>query len=192
MSEVINEKALEPSEIIKLAAAEGAKAALDKYKQEQQKELSKINDKRLHNIRMLLENYRDFKQCSENATYNVEQAEDSIDFLDLMWDPYNRSDLEVESIKVSAVKTTIMVAHIDGMLKTLETLSSHNEMDMRKYNILFDRYIADVPLSINKIAKKYNIERRTVYYDIDTAVARMAKLIFGIDYVLIDKINDSV
>ncbi len=192
MSEVINEKALEPSEIIKLAAAEGAKAALDKYKQEQQKELSKINDKRLHNIRMLLENYRDFKQCSENATYNVEQAEDSIDFLDLMWDPYNRSDLEVESIKVSAVKTTIMVAHIDGMLKTLEKLSSHNEMDMRKYNILFDRYIADVPLSINKIAKKYNIERRTVYYDIDTAVARMAKLIFGIDYVLIDKINDSV
>lgn len=192
MSEVINEKALEPSEIIKLAAAEGAKAALDKYKQEQQKELSKINDKRLHNIRMLLENYRDFKQYSENATYNVEQAEDSIDFLDLMWDPYNRSDLEVESIKVSAVKTTIMVAHIDGMLKTLEKLSSHNEMDMRKYNILFDRYIADVPLSINKIAKKYNIERRTVYYDIDTAVARMAKLIFGIDYVLIDKINDSV
>lgn len=192
MSEVINEKALEPSEIIKLAAAEGAKAALDKYEQEQQKELSKINDKRLHNIRMLLENYRDFKQCSENATYNVEQAEDSIDFLDLMWDPYNRSDLEVESIKVSAVKTTIMVAHIDGMLKTLEKLSSHNEMDMRKYNILFDRYIADVPLSINKIAKKYNIERRTVYYDIDTAVARMAKLIFGIDYVLIDKINDSV
>lgn len=192
MSEVINEKALEPSEIIKLAAAEGARAALDKYKQEQQKELSKINDKRLHNIRMLLENYRDFKQCSENATYNVEQAEDSIDFLDLMWDPYNRSDLEVESIKVSAVKTTIMVAHIDGMLKTLEKLSSHNEMDMRKYNILFDRYIADVPLSINKIAKKYNIERRTVYYDIDTAVARMAKLIFGIDYVLIDKINDSV
>lgn len=192
MSEVINEKALEPSEIIKLAAAEGARAALDKYKQEQQKELLKINDKRLHNIRMLLENYRDFKQCSENATYNVEQAEDSIDFLDLMWDPYNRSDLEVESIKVSAVKTTIMVAHIDGMLKTLEKLSSHNEMDMRKYNILFDRYIADVPLSINKIAKKYNIERRTVYYDIDTAVARMAKLIFGIDYVLIDKINDSV
>lgn len=192
MSEVINEKALEPSEIIKLAAAEGARAALDKYQQEQQKELSKINDKRLHNIRMLLENYRDFKQCSENATYNVEQAEDSIDFLDLMWDPYNRSDLEVESIKVSAVKTTIMVAHIDGMLKTLEKLSSHNEMDMRKYNILFDRYIADVPLSINKIAKKYNIERRTVYYDIDTAVARMAKLIFGIDYVLIDKINDSV
>lgn len=187
MSEVINEKALEPSEIIKLAAAEGARAALDKYKQEQKKLLTKVNDKRLHNTKLLLENYRDFKQCSENAKYSVEQAEDSIDFLDLMWDPYNRSDLEIESIKISAVKTTIMVAHIDGMLKTLEKLSSHSEMDMRKYNILFDRYIADVPLSINKIAKKYNIERRTVYYDIDIAVSRMAKLIFGIDYVLLDK-----
>lgn len=190
MSENIIEKALEPSEIIKLAAAEGAKAAIEKYKKEQQKELEKRNDKRLHNIRLLLSNYRDFKQCSENATYNVEQAEDSIDFLDLMWDPYNRSDLEVESIKISAVKTTIMVAHIDCMLETLKKLSSHNAMDERKYNILFDRYIADVPLSINRIAKKYNIERRMVYYDIDAAVERMAKLIFGIDYVLFDKIDN--
>ncbi len=187
MSNDAFERALEPSEIIKLAAAEGARVALEKYKKEQQDNLSKINDKRLHNIQLLLENYRDFKKCAENAKYTVVQAEDSIDYLDLMWDPYNRSDLEVESIKISAVKTSIMVAHIDSMLAALKTLSQNKELDMRKYNILYDRYIADEHLSINKLAKKYNIETRMVYYDIDIATSRMAKLIFGIDYILIDK-----
>lgn len=187
MSNEAIERVLEPSDIIKIAAAEGAKVAIERYKREQRKELKKTNDRRLHNIKLLLENYRDFKECCKNAAYNVEQAEDSINFLDLMWDPYNRSDLEVESIKISAVKTSIMVAHIDSMLAALKTLSQNKELDMRKYNILYDRYIADEHLSINKLAKKYNIETRMVYYDIDIATSRMAKLIFGIDYILIDK-----
>lgn len=189
MSNEAIERALEPSEIIKLAAAEGARVALEKYKKEQQKNLSKINDKRLHNIELLLENYREFKGCSENAKFTVEQAEDTIDYLDLMWDPYNRSDLVVESIKASAVKTSIMVAHIDAMIETLRNLSSYNEIDMRKFNVLYDRFISEESLSINKIAKKYNIERRMVYYDTKAAIARLAKLVFGMDYVLLDEIK---
>ena len=187
MSNEAIERALEPSEIIKLAAAEGARVALEKYKKEQQDKLSKINDKRLHNIQLLLENYRDFKKCAENAKYTVTQAEDSIDYLDLMWDPYNRNDLVVESIKASAVKTSIMVAHIDAMIETLRNLSGYNEIDMRKFNVMYDRYIADQPLSIKELAKKYNIDRRMVYYDTEDAISRMAKLVFGMDYILIDE-----
>lgn len=193
MSNLTLEKIPELSEIIKLAAAEGAKAAVNEYRSEQKKNIEKINDSRLNNTKLLLENYRDFKKCAENAKYTVEQAEDSIDYLDLLWDPYNRSDYKVESIKSNTLKTNIIVAHIDGMISTLKELceNSHNHIEIRKFNILYDRYISNTELDIDEIADKYFVDKRTVYNDIKSMINRLAKLIFGIDYAL-NKQNDNI
>lgn len=172
-------------EIIKLAAAEGAKAGIEKYKSEQNKAKRKQNDRRLKNAKLLLQNYRDFKSYSENAKYTAEQAEDAIDILDLMWDPNNRSDLVIESIKASAVRTKIIMAHIDGMLNTYKELCerSTDPIQYRRYAILFDRYISDEQPTMDEIANKFHIDKRTAYLDLDTATQRVAKLVFGIDYI---------
>ena len=93
MSEVFNE------ELIRLAAKEGSKAGVEAYRKEQKKAHEKLSDRRLRNVKLLLQNYRELKQHAENAVYTAEQAEDAMDILDMMWDPHNRSAATVESIK---------------------------------------------------------------------------------------------
>jgi hypothetical protein len=102
-----------------------------------------------------------------------------------MWDPNNRHDLVVESIKASAVRTAIIIEHIDGMLNIYQTMcyNSHNDVDKRRYDILSDRYISDEQLTMAEIAEKQCIDERTAYNDLKTATNSMAKLIFGIDYL---------
>lgn len=177
---------IDVDEIVRLAAIEGARAAIDQLKKEEAKRQKKINDRRAGNTKLLLKNYRDFKAYASNAKYRIEEAEDAIDYLDLMWDPHNKSELVVESIKASAIKTSIIMAHIDGMIECYRRLCyfSHNELDERRFNILYDRYIADDGLSMQEIAVKYCIDERTAYMDLNFAIQRMTKLVFGIDYTL--------
>lgn len=172
-------------ELIKLAVKEGSKAGVEAYKNEQKKDREKIFDKRYHNIKLLLENYRELKCHSQNAVYTAEQAEDAIDILDLMWDPNNRSAATVESIKASLLKTKIMVSHIDNAITTYRDMAyrSKNELEIRRFDILFDRYINESEMKIVSLCEKYHIDKRTVYYDIDIAAKRLTTLVFGIESI---------
>ena len=172
-------------EIIKLAAKEGAKAGIDKYKAEQLEKQKQLVDRRLRNIKLLLKNYRKLKKHSENAKYRVEQAESEINILELMWDPNNKSETVIESIKASAVKTRIIIAHIDGMISTYRTMceNSGNETEKRRYEILYYRYIADNELTVDELAEKYYVDRRTIFYDLGIAMKKLAILIFGVDSI---------
>lgn len=177
MSDILHE------EIIKLAAKEGSKAGVEAYKKEQKKAHEKLSDRRLRNVKLLLQNYKDLKQHSENAVYTAEQAEDAIDILDMMWDPNNRSDAVVESIKASLLKTKIIMGHIDSMIDIYRDMvyRSNNEVEIRRFNILYDRYIKEGETKVASLCDKYHIDKRTVYYDTDIAAERLATLIFGID-----------
>lgn len=176
-------------EIIKAAAQAGAEAALKTFADERKKEKQKRRDKRLKNTKLLLTNYRNFKEHSTKAIYDAEHSEDVIEIMDLMWDPNNRSEQLVESIKRSAVRTNIIMAHIENMLNTYCELceKSKNPADKRKYNVLYERYISDEKYTIDEIASHHNIDPRTVYLDIEAATNVMAVLIFGVDYILGDK-----
>lgn len=79
------------------------------------------------------------------------------------------------------------------MISTLKELceNSHNHIEIRKFNILYDRYISNTELDIDEIADKYFVDKRTVYNDIKSMINRLAKLIFGIDYAL-NKQNDNI
>lgn len=186
----MSEKTYTKEELLE-AAKVGAEAAIEAMAKEKQKEDKNKRDRRLRNTKLLLSNYRNFKEYSINAIYSAEQAEDLVDILDLMWDPNNRSNQIVESIKKSAIRTKIIMTHIESMLNTYRDLceKSKNPTDKRKYSVLFDRYFADEQLTIDEIAKKHSIEPRTVYLDIDAAINVMAVLIFGVDCILGNKRN---
>ena len=177
MSDILHE------ELIKLAAKEGSKAGVEAYRKEQKKAHEQLSDRRLHNVRLLLKNYRELKQHADNAVYTAEQAEDAIDILDMMWDPHNRAVATVESIKGSLLKTKIMMGHIDSMIDIYRDMvyRSNNELEIRRFNILYDRYIGDSEIKVTSLCDKYHIDKRTVYYDTDIAAERLSKLIFGID-----------
>lgn len=65
-------------ETIRIAAEAGAKAAIAQWEKERVKLQEERVDRRLHNTRLLLRNYRLFKQHAQNAVYEVDQLDESV------------------------------------------------------------------------------------------------------------------
>lgn len=169
--------------IANIAAKVGAETAISKYEAERMKELSDAKDHRLRNTKLLLSHYREFKAHAESAIYSAEQSEDVLDVLDLMWERNHRSEQVVNSIKKSAVHTKIIMTHIDSMLEVYKAFAerSRKSVNIRQYQVLCERYIDDVQLTVEEIAEKHSVDPRTVYLDIDAGIDRLSKLIFGVD-----------
>ncbi len=170
--------------IIRIAAEAGAKAALETLEKEKRKAQKSRYDSRLRNTRLLLRNYRMFKEHVDNAVFEAEQLdENAIDILDLMWDYSGSSDFYVESIKKSVARTAIIVKHITEMLALYEAFCfrSPRPEDSRRYRVIEATYIDEAPMTVKQIADRESIDDRTVYRDIDAAVEKLSAIIFGID-----------
>lgn len=171
------------------AAQIGAKAALDKLEEERKKQVVKVKDRRLHNTKLLLKNYRFLSISADNAIYSKQQIKECA--TDILADVMDIRDDEViiESIKRSKSRTAIIVAHIDQMLSLYEVYcqQSKKECERRRYDIIFDYYISDEKMSIGQIADKMCLVRQTVYNDIKAAEMALSALLFGIDGIKIDR-----
>lgn len=169
--------------LVRLAAAEGAKAALETIEREKQKEKKSRHDRRLRNTKLLLRNYRMFKEHCHNAVFDASQLdENAIDILDLMCNRSASSNV-VDSIKQSVQRTAIIMQHITDMLALYEAYCSKTGKpeDARRYRTVDALYIAEEPLTPQQIAEREGIDMRTVYKDIDAAAEKLSALIFGID-----------
>ena len=171
-------------EICDRAAVVGAREALKIFEQERNKEYSDRVDRRLRNTKLLLRNYHVLKEHAENSVFGRTQMEESaIDILESMMSMYN-NEIIIESIKRSATRTAIIVSHIEVMLGLYHSYCEHTssyEIDLRRYEVVWDMYIADQTLSAKEIAEKQNISIRNVYEDIKVATERLSALIFGVD-----------
>lgn len=167
----------------KEAAEIGAKAALEKLEKEKKNLHHKAFDRRLHNTKLLLRNYRMLRENAENSIYGRSQMEESAaDILCSMMNMYD-DEVIVDAIKRSATRTAIIVSHIDTMLKLYEAYCSKsgNDLDGRRYEIVNDMYIAEEPMTVKEIAKKWNMSKENVYSDLKIATERLSALIFGVD-----------
>ena len=124
----------------------GVKAAMDYIEAERKKARKGRQDRRLHNTRLLLKNYRLFKQHTKGAIFRADQAkEHAIDILDGL-DSYDMDDgLYIESIKKSQQRTLIILAHIDQMLELYKAYcyASSNKEEARRYGVLMAYYIEE-------------------------------------------------
>lgn len=181
------EKPEDWQEIIELAASTGANAALEYIRKENQKKEDTRHDRRLRNTQLLLSNYRELKEHVKYAVYDakqiIEEGENAIDILDLMWEGNKNSDAFVESIKRSVERTIIIVNHIDNMLEIYEYLCerSTKDSDIRRWNIIKAMYLDSDVKTVDEIAQSEFVDRRTVYRDIEIAVEKISTLIFGVD-----------
>lgn len=161
-----------------------ARVALETYQEKCRKDKKRRHDRRLHNTELLLRNYHMFKLSVKDAVYSVKQLEDenANGILSLM-DDRDDTDITIESIKKSKVRTAAIVSHIDKMLEVYRIYceQSYDELDQRRYEVLYDRYIVDPGLTVTDIAEKQYISKESVYGDLKIAKERMAALIFGID-----------
>lgn len=171
-------------DIYENAAAIGAKEALRMFEQAQKKEQGKRADRRLRNTKLLLRNYHMLKEHAENSVFGRTQMEESaIDILESMMSMYD-NEVIIESIKRSATRTAVIVSHIETMFGLYEAYcgkAPNREIEMRRYEVVWDMYMADNTLSAKEIAEKQNISTRNVYGDIKVAIERLSALIFGVD-----------
>ena len=171
-------------EIYENAATSGAKEALKMFEQERKKEQGKRADRRLRNTKLLLRNYHMLKEHAENSVFGRTQMEESaIDVLESMMSMYD-NEVIIESIKRSATRTAVIVSHIETMFGLYEAYcgnAPNREIEMRRYEVVWDMYMADTTLSAKEIADKQNISTRNVYEDIKVATERLSALIFGVD-----------
>ena len=172
------------SEIYEKAAAIGAKEALKTFEQERKKEFSGRTDRRLRNTKLLLRNYHMLKEHAEKSVFGRTQMEESaLDILESMMSMYD-NEVIIESIKRSATRTAVIVSHIETMFELYAVYcdkSLNREIDMRRYEVIWDMYMSDDGLSVKEIAEKQNISKDSVYSDLRIATERLTALIFGVD-----------
>lgn len=165
------------------AAQIGAKAAMEKLNQEKKRISHELVDKRLHNVKLLLKNYHMLKENADNSIFGrIQMEESAADILCSMMNLYS-DEVIVDSIKRSATRTAIIVSHIEIMISLYDAYceKSSNELDRRRYEVMFDMYIAENTLNAKQIAKKQNMSKENVYADMKIAFERMSALLFGVD-----------
>lgn len=177
--------------VIKQASGAGAKVALDKWDKLMEKTRAEMKDKRLRNTEQLLRNYHMFKLSAENSVYEASDIENEASANEMLYMMLNRDsvDVVVESIKKSVIKTVIILKHIDTMIELYEIYAerTNDEVQIRRYQVLYDRYIADPVLKVGEMADKYHVTKKQIYNDLNYAKEKVAALIFGIDSIEIAK-----
>jgi hypothetical protein len=171
-------------EIYERAAAIGAKEALKTFEQERKKERANRSDRRLRSTKLLLKNYHMLKEHAENSVFGRTQMEESAaDILESMMSMYD-SEVIIESIKRSATRTAIIVSHIEtmfGLYRSYCENSASREIDIRRYEVVWDMYMAEQTLSAKEVAEKQHMSKDNVYADLRVSIERLTALIFGVD-----------
>ncbi|MCU7380495.1 hypothetical protein OBO34_19470 [Clostridiales Family XIII bacterium ASD5510] len=172
------------TDIYERAAEIGANEAIRTFKEERKREHDYRADRRLRNTKLLLRNYHALKEHAEYSVFGRAQMEESAtDILESVMSIYEDGVI-IESIKRSATRTAIIVSHIETMLGLYYAYcekSTNPKINLRRYEVLWDMYIAEETLDIKDIAKKWDMSRENVYSDLKIATERLSALIFGVD-----------
>lgn len=121
-------------------------------------------DARYHDVNLLMKNYRKLKAHYAHVSPET---------------------LEVSSICSMRRKTGLMMSHVDKMLTAYEALcrDAVNSDETRRWDALYLRYISEERPSVDDIADRLCIDKRTFYRDINKAMEDMAVLLFGIEAI---------
>jgi hypothetical protein len=178
-----NEKLLE--QVAKVSAETAVKTALEYMEQKQLKEQKNRRDIRLRNTKLLLKNYRSFVLHSKDLQIELDELEVPDDVFEEM----HSNELVVESIKRSKKRTLAMVKFIDQMLRVYRVLceESGRDEEVRKYKTIYYLYISQERLSAEEVSERHNIDKRTVYKDVNKAAEVLSSLVFGIDSITMNR-----
>lgn len=162
-----------------------AEKAAEKVLKLQEQNHNKRSDKKIHNVKLLLQNYKLLKQSTANAFYEKTENITLREILEEIMCDSTHIFSTVESIKTSVTKTEIMLEHIDNMLNIYKSIceNSSNENSKRGYFVIYNRYINNDSMKIEDIAKHFRITKSMVYKISDNACKALAMLIFGVDSI---------
>ena len=161
--------------------------AIEKYREVEFNAAQARYDKRKANTKLLLKHYRSLVEHCESATFTASQVDTDdgyslAEILELI--NGNTSDrLKVESIRQSAIKTKIIIDHINTMINLYKSFceQSPKDEDMRRYRVIYWLYLDEEPKTADELADEEYTEKRMIYRDVNIAVEQLTAFIFGID-----------
>ena len=170
----------EVEEMIAKAALAGASAAAETLEKAHQKEQKEMKDRRLHNTRLLLRNYRMLKESCSKAVYQKEHSEKTTEeVIEELMSMKASDGVIVNSIKESAERTGIIISHVDRMFDVYRMYcGKYGEKERRQYKVIKFMYITKERLSVAELAKKFNVSKVTIYDDIKIAEEQLSALFF--------------
>jgi len=170
-------------EMLTRAMETGVMSGIAKYDEKRRKTAKQITDRRYHNTKLLLRNFRMLKLNAENSVFGrTQMGESAADVLLSMMDMYD-DEMIVESIRRSATRTAIIVSHVETMLKLFEVYCTNENTDMaaRRYDLIYRMYIAEDKMSRKELAEKWHVSLDLTYDDEKNSIESLSALIFGVD-----------
>lgn len=173
-----------PKNVLNLISKYAAEKAVEAFTRQLEEQRAKTKDYRMKNTRLLVKKYRWLKSYAGNAVSELTQllSEEEVIFLESMGMD-NLESRKVESIKDRMVFTHTVLGHIDTMLELYKNkcLSSERDDVRRRWRVLEAMYLTDNVGSAEDIAEAEHINTRTVFKDLNVAIADLSGLFFGID-----------
>ena len=156
---------------------------IDKLREEETKLVKARHDHKRANVKLLLRKYRGIVENVSKSVYDAVHIEDDVELLELIeMMSGKRESFRVESLRDSAARSQMLVAHIDRMIAAYKDFcdKSDKEEDKRRYRVVYDSFISPNPKTTEEIAAAEHIDKSTIYRDIDAAADRLAVLFFGV------------
>ena len=129
------------------------------------KEQKELKDRRLHNTRLLLRNYRMLKESCSKAVYSKTREEKSAaEVMEDLMSMKGSDGVIVNSIKESAERTSIIIAHVDKMLDVYRVFCSKcGEKEKRQYKVVKAMYMTKEAASVPELSKRFGVSKVTIY-----------------------------
>lgn len=148
-----------------------------------------IYDDRLNNTKLLMKNYRRFKEAISNAVFSESDLDtmtvgdvlSKIDDLEVT----TSSEVIVESILKSKKKTEIILSHIDKILKKyFEKVEKSKDESLKERVNMFKKYYIDEEsdgITYNEMSIIFHMSTKQINRNILRVIDDLSTRIFGFD-----------
>lgn len=141
-------------------------------------------EKKIHNTKLLLKNYRKLKAHTQSTTATIDKLIDG-ELLNAWRDTdIILSELYISSVIKTKQRTAIILEYIDKAIDYYKYSTRNNAIEHRRANMLYDTYV--LGKTQREIADSYYIETRTVRADLSQAIEDLTPLLFGVDGLKMD------
>jgi len=157
---------------LRLVSEIASKNAVDTIKKLERQDSNEKKDRRLHNTRALLRNYRSLKKHCEKSVQKLNKISDEdVSFL-------FTANITLESVKQSTARTRLILLQVDTMLAIFKKICRENGEE-EKFDMLISCYVDHIPIA--DLADKYRLSGRSVQRYVHQGIKTLSILLFGVD-----------
>lgn len=164
---------------LEIISQTAAKVAIEQYKAEQEAETKRRYNKRLHNVKLLLRNYRSLAMHVADIKLDIVELDKKLELTYLESDEF-----AIKAIKRSKERTLCMIKFINKTIQVYKIIceQSNDPKEIRKYQSIYHVHISlDEKKTIKELAECHFVDERTIKRDLSKAFEDLTALIFGID-----------